>query len=226
VAFADFLFPKRCLACGKNGAYICPSCLYSLIAPKPVCFRCRRPSIDGMTHLGCKKKFDPDGLSSLWPYTGVIRRGIIALKYKFGLEIARELANYAGTELEKRKVFLGKNLVLAPVPIHRLRGNWRGFNQTEEVGRLLAQKMGWGFSPNLLIRKKAVRPQTELRGKERLKNIKGVFSLNPNYKLRITNYQSLILFDDVLTTGATLKEATKVLKRGGAGVVWGLTIAR
>lgn len=220
----ELIFPKKCLGCGKDGGYICSSCLSSLASPKPVCPECGRPSIDGMTHAKCKKRLGVDGLVSLWFYGGVIRKVTIALKYKFSLEAARELADYTTAELKKRKLFLLKNLVLVPIPIHRLRGNWRGFNQAEEIGRLIAQKMGWEFLPHFLGRKKMSRPQTELKGKERLKNIKGAFSLSSN--ISISQYPHILLFDDVLTTGATLKEAAKVLKRGGAKMVWGLTIAR
>ena len=59
-----------------------------------------------------------------------------------------------------------------------------------------------------------------------MRNIKGVFALNPNYDFRITNYDPLILFDDVWTTGSTLKEAAKVLKRAGINNLWALTLAR
>jgi ComF family protein len=178
-----------------------------------------------------------DGLVFLWPYGGVVRKAILGLKYKYASQVAGELASHAVEYLQKRKVVLPIKSTLVSIPLYWFRENWRGFNQVEEIGKLVASSMQWGFRGDLLIRKKLARPQTELRGKERRENIRGVFSLNPNYKLRITNYppgqrpsraggQSLILFDDVLTTGATMKEAAKVLKRSGAKKVWGLTIAR
>jgi competence protein ComFC len=82
--------------------------------------------------------------------------------------------------------------------------------------------MNWKFAPDLLIREVATKPQVGLKREERLKNIKSAFSLNPKYNIQNTLY---IIFDDVYTTGTTIKEACRVLKKAGAEEVWGLTIA-
>jgi predicted amidophosphoribosyltransferase len=107
-----------------------------------------------------------------------------------------------------------------------LKENFRGFNQSVEIGKAISKKMSWNFFPDLLVRKRLASPQTKLKEEERKENIRGVFAINSNYRSLIADHSSLILFDDVYTTGATLKEACKVLKGNGAGVVWGLTIAR
>jgi ComF family protein len=166
------------------------------------------------------------GCSGLfWCYEGVLRKALLNLKYEFATEIAKELAGHIVGFLKTERLFLPKKAMLTTVPLHWYRGNWRGFNQSEEIGRSLAKRMGWRFEPNLLIRKKAAWPQTGLKGKERKVNVKGVFSLNPAYTLDPKTY-TLILFDDIWTTGATLKEAAEVLKRAGVKKVWGPTIAR
>ena len=120
---------------------------------------------------------------------------------------------------------LPKSAILIPIPLYWHRKNWRGFNQVEEVGKIVAERIGWGFSSDILIRKAHRRPQTELKGDKRRKNIRGVFSFNSDYRLLKTENRPLILFDDVYTTGSTLKETGKVLKRNGAKSVWGLTLA-
>ena len=226
MSILEFIFPKKCLDCGVSGDYLCENCLKKTWFSPKVCIECERASVDGMTHQKCRQPLGMNGAASIWVYEGVVRKAILKLKYKFTLEIVKELASYVLGELKKKEFVFGKNPILVPIPLSRQRGNWRGFNQAEEMGKLIAKGMDWEFFPHLLLRKKTVKPQTELEGKERLENVRNVFSLNPNYKLQITGYQSLILFDDVLTTGATLKEAAKVLKRGGAKTVWGLTIAR
>ncbi len=96
--------------------------------------------------------------------------------------------------------------------------------------------MGWSFRDDILVRSQLRKPQTEVKKeKERRKNVQGIFSINQslttNHPARIVTQsvaggQSLILFDDVWTTGATLKEAAKVLKRNGAKFVHALAIAR
>jgi ComF family protein len=158
----------------------------------------------------------------------VIRKSLINLKYKFAYEIAKELADYAVLFLSKKDFALPKKTILIPIPLHRLRKNWRGFNQVKKIGELVSQKMSWKYLPDLLVRKTIKRPQTELKRNERTRNIQGVFSLNPKYNnpnILSTNYH-LLIFDDVFTTGATIKEAGKVLKRNGAKQVWGLSVAR
>ena len=104
-----------------------------------------------------------DGAFSIWIYEGVIRKATLKLKYNFAFEIAKELADYAGDYLIRQEIIFPKNFVLTPIPLHRLRGNWRGFNQAEEMGRLIAQKMGWKFIPDLLVRKRMIKPKPSLK---------------------------------------------------------------
>ena len=199
----NFLFPKKCLECGREGKYICKEC-FQKVPPS------------GWTD---KEVF------SLYRYQGVIRKAIIALKYKFALDIARELADLCVERLLTTNHW--PSAILVPVPLYWYRQNFRGFNQSEEIGKTIAQKMGWKFIPDLVIRKKFTAPQTELSGPARRRNLKDVFALNPNYlSTDLLIYSSIIVFDDVLTTGSTLKEAAKVLRNTGVKTIWGLTIAR
>lgn len=145
------------------------------------------------------------------------------MKYKFAFDIAANLAQLASKRLETEQPFAKKTLLL-PIPTHPVRRNWRGFNQSEEVGKLLAQAMGWDYEPNLLVKKRTTVAQTELKRQARLNNLQNVFSLNP--EKRFPKKTFFLLFDDIWTTGSTLKEACKVLKKAGADKVWGLTLAK
>ncbi|MCX6703995.1 MAG: hypothetical protein NTZ07_00965, partial [Candidatus Woesebacteria bacterium] len=118
--------------------------------------------------------------------------------------------------------------VLVPIPIHWHRENVRGFNQSEEIGGQVAKQMGWEFNPEILVKIKPTFSQVELSVEQRKQNLKGVFALVSKFhnKVGYSLPDSIILFDDVFTTGSTLNEAAKVLKRAGVGKVWGLTIAR
>lgn len=116
-----------------------------------------------------------------------------------------------------------KKPVLVPVPLHRLRERRRGFNQAEILGKILAEAWSLPFLPDLLIRQKKTEPQYKLEGKERKDNVRGAFNLG--YKLSAKSYK-LLLFDDVWTTGATMRTCGNLLKRAGARFVWGLTLAR
>jgi ComF family protein len=221
----DLIFSDKCLNCGEEGKYICQNCLDKVNFPQPICPVCLRPSIDGMTHSKCVTPQSLDGLICLWNYNGVIRKAILSLKYKFATKISQELASVASDILSHNSLFIIRNSILVPVPLHWYRQNWRGFNQAEEIGKLIAKEMKWKFIPDLLIRTKNTISQTELSKEKRGQNIRGIFSLNPhNSSFLIHN--SIILFDDVWTTGSTLKEACKVLKRKAFKKVWGMTLAR
>ena len=185
----DFIFPKKCLECGKEGKYICEDCIM---------------------------KVGPGGPNSIWRYQGVVRKAIIALKYKFATEIADELVSYINLPPSHN--------CLVPIPSHWYRQNIRGFNQAELLGEKLAVKMGWKFLPNLLVKTHPTPPQVGLKGTPRRQNLRGVFAVSPN--ILVSQYPSIILFDDVLTTGSTRKEASKVLKEAGVKKLWCLTIAR
>lgn len=222
---ADLLFPKKCLACGRGGNYLCKVCLEKQKFQKQRCVACEKPSIDGLTHFKCKRKLMLDGAVSVWRYDGVVRKALIGLKYRFAYEIAKELSHALTYYLRNNFTALPVQAILVPVPLHRSRENWRGFNQSQEIGKLIAQKMNWKFIPDLLIRAEKTIPQAGLSRSERIVNLKNVFVLNEKYKT-ILRAWPIIIFDDVSTTGTTLKEAGKVLKRARFTKVWGLTVAR
>jgi len=222
----NFLFPRRCVSCGKLGYYICSRCQLKIHPIKTlVCPVCERASIDGATHPGCKTKYSLDGLVSIWVYDGAVKKAIKELKYRFVTDLADELISLIDTTLIYRYMRTG-DFIITPVPLHWRRQHWRGFNQAEILGRMIAEKFGIKLVPDLLVRKKSTRPQVELRGKERRENIANVFAINPRFS-KIHNLTSnILLFDDVWTTGATLRTCGNILKRAGAKMVWGLTLAR
>ncbi|KKU01406.1 MAG: hypothetical protein UX03_C0041G0005 [Candidatus Woesebacteria bacterium GW2011_GWE1_45_18] len=220
----DLIFPKKCFGCGREGKYLCSLCQEKLKMAKPICPVCGRPSAKGLTHPRCCYELAPDGLTSIWEYQGGIRGAILSLKYKFAYEVAGEIAELVVEKLTKKKVFLPPKPILLPIPLHGRRQNWRGFNQMEEIGRRVAGKMRWEFIPDLIVKRKTSSPQTELKRKERVENVKGVFLINKKYLP--LKPKPLLLFDDVWTTGSTIKEAAKTLKKAGAREVWGLTITK
>lgn len=200
----DIIFPVKCLECGRGGKYICNNCLQKV---RPIC------------------SFNPgSSIFSIFRYEGVVRKGIIALKYKFAFDVARELSDICIQKLNTSS-FAKNKRTMVPVPLHRKRTNWRGFNQSELVGKLIAQKMNWKFYPNILVRSLASKPQVGLPRSERVRNISGKFAVNPSLREKIRG-QDFLLFDDVATTGATLNEALKVLQEEGAGKIICLTIAK
>jgi len=200
-----------------------------LLKNEQICPICGKASLGGATHQFCRRPLGLDGLTSVFAYKGMIAKAIKKLKYKFIRDLAEELVELFLSFCGEEKLFSGfcrlSNVVLVPIPLHPRRLRWRGFNQAGLLGDLIATNLGIKFAPDLLLRVKNTKPQVELDKNQRRLNICRAFALNRDCKLKIENW-NFILFDDVWTTGATLKEAGKVLKRNGAKKVWGLTIAR
>ena len=221
----DLFYPKKCLECNKNGQYICDKCIDKVKASSYSCPYCNRPSFEGKTHPNCKKLQGLDQLISLWKYDGVVRKSILVLKYRFVFDIAEELSDTIYIRIIEKKINFGKNVVLTSVPLHRKRQFFRGFNQTEEIAKNLSEKLRLRYIPDLLIRSKDTKFQTNLTKKERLKNINNAFEFNNKYKLKNKN-KTVVIFDDVWTTGSTIEEMTKVLKKKGIKTVIALTITK
>jgi len=210
VNILDFIFPKKCLECKKPGCYLCEDCLNKILSP--------------YYNQNVLKNSEIKNLVCLFPYKGVIRRAILALKYKFASDIALELSTVSLRKIKSLKVKFPKKAVLVPIPLHPKRQNWRGFNQSGMVGKKIAQRMGWYFIPDLLQKTVNTKSQTELKREERIISPKESFQVNIKYKKALK--YPIILFDDVYTTGSTLTEATKELRKEGARQILGLTIAK
>lgn len=207
MTFLDLIFPKECLECKRKETYICETCL-SKVEKRGVFIN---------------SYFS--GLISLWKYEKVIKKAILKIKYKFASDIAKSVANLASNELSKRDLKL-KNFILVPIPLYKKRENWRGFNQAEIMGKIIAKNFNWDFKGDFLVRKINTRSQVELKKNERRFNIKNAFVVNPKYISLNFKNRKFIIFDDVYTTGSTLKEGARVLKNKGIKEIWGLTIAR
>lgn len=194
----DFFFPKSCLECSRNGKYMCEDCLTKM-------------------HIG-RQDFK-NNIYSIWNYEGVVRKAIIKLKYNFASDIANELSQAAFLNLKNINF---KNSILIPIPLHKQREKWRGFNQSELLVKHLAKHSNSEYEQNLLTRKIASKQQVKLHKKERLRNISGIFAVNED--IRELREKELVVFDDVVTTGATIKEAISTLKKAGYKKVKGLTL--
>jgi len=201
-----------------------------LLKNEQICPICGKASLGGATHQFCRRPLGLDGLTSIFAYKGVVAEAIKKLKYKFVRDLAEELVELFLSFCGEEKLFSDfcrlPDVVLVPIPLHPRRLRWRGFNQAELLGELIAKNLGIKFTPDLLIRVKNTEPQVKLDKDQRQINIRRAFTLNKNSQFDNLGICNFVLFDDVWTTGATLKEAGKVLKRNGAKKVWGLTIAR
>lgn len=221
----DFIFPKRCLTCWRFGKYFCDRCsltIRSIRSSETICPICERPAIGGATHPVCAGRFTLDGLTSVFRYDGIVKEAVKMLKYRLVTDIAQEFADF----VPSINLPVLPSSVFIPIPLHPSRLRDRGFNQAEVLGKLLARRLHIPLRTDILRRVKKTTPQVEMKDrKERLRNMKNIFEINPA-TIEQWNNKTIILFDDVFTTGATMRAAGETLKRAGAKRVWALTMAR
>lgn len=224
MGIVDILFPKFCLGCGKGREYLCSSCVSKVSYAQTICPVCRRFSLYGKTHDACLSDTSLSGLVSLWEYSGIVRKSINDLKFKYAFEIANDLGKRASIEV--KKFHLKEHTAMVPIPLHKTRNNWRGFNQAERIGMVIARELQWLLLPSLLHRNTSSKQQALLPMRKRVRNIRGKIAVNRPVFDTIPQNTAFVLIDDVWTTGSTMKEACRVLRLCGAKEVWGLTIAR
>ncbi|MCL5666921.1 MAG: ComF family protein [Patescibacteria group bacterium] len=235
----DILFPINCITCGKEGFFVCDYCKAQL-APQDTqhCIACQKPSPFGLTHAGCQTPYGADALVSFFSYhDDKVAKIIIHGKYYFLPQVYQIFGKLIAEKcLFQYHQFLlpnGNNLrpILIPVPLARSRKRWRGFNQAEVLCQTLNETLELPYCTNLLARRRATKTQKDLKKEQRIKNVAGAFIYtrkNRCHGEEIVSVQGrhVILVDDVATTGSTLQEAAKVLKRNGATKVFCLTVAR
>ncbi len=214
----DLLFPKTCVGCGKLGEYLCERCVGQIeYLEVQLCSRCYKNAIGGKTHPKCETKFGLDGVVSFCNYKGTIREVIKNLKYRFTTALLGEVSKKIVFDPD---LLPNKSWVALPVPLHKSRENFRGFNQAELLGKIMAQKLNLSFDSSVLKRKSETKSQVGLSQKQRKDNIALAFEVRGEVRGK-----GFYIFDDVWTSGATLNSVAKELKRAGAEYVWGLTLA-
>lgn len=214
----DFFFPKLCLGCGRIGRYFCLDCQKAIRfvdTHECRCPMCGRQALDGITHPRCQTRYGIDGLTSFFYYDGIIRKAVKALKYRYVSHLAEEFVSLIPS-------FSFPRVTMIPIPLHPSRLKERGFNQAEILGKSIVRQLHIPICLDILKRVKKTDPQASIKHrKDRLDNMKDVFIVS-----RVPNHDSVVLFDDVFTTGATMRAAANSLKRNGVSCVWAVTMAR
>ena len=216
----ELLFPLSCVGCRAEGAVICAHCLDGAARlAAPFCQRCANPGIEGVCRW-CLA--DPPALDSLYAafrFDGVIREAVHRFKYG-GLRAAA--AQLAGLLAEGLPETARQADFLAPVPLHRRRLRSRGYNQSLLLAGELARLWNRPVHSGLLERVQNPPPQVETASQEeRRRNVAGCFACQQDL-----SGASVLLVDDVATTGSTLGECAAVLKAAGAARVDGAALAR
>lgn len=227
---ADFLFPRECVVCFKEGDWLCGTCRNKLgFLPIQVCLLC---GADSAAKVCPSHNWFIDRSFSAFSYHDeAVKRLIKLYKYHFSREAGEILANLLLDFLnqDSQQTILRSldywarqdKLIVLAVPLSKRRYRWRGFNQAELLAKIIANSFSWPFDWKNLVKIKHTKPQAELSALTRLKNLNKVFAWRGNN----LGGQTVLLVDDVVTTGATLNEVARVLKAAGASRVYCLTLA-
>lgn len=230
---ADLLFSRNCEGCGRPldcepGAY-CWECRAELPAVTvPYCRRCGDPAPGEASGdydcAACTERAPAfDWARSAMHYRGAVQRAVRDFKYHGALWLQEEFAGWLealwGTCPEDRRAATA----VVPVPMHRRRMRARGYNQARLLAEAFARRAGLPCRPRWLARVRATPTQTRLTARGRAENVRGCFAAGWRAPLEGAR---VVLVDDVMTTGATLDECAKTLKRAGAAWVAALTVAR
>lgn len=220
------LFPLRCPVCDeilrRPGEGVCRECRGTFRPiSKPWCLRCGKQLLQGGMY--CRECAEGEHVfvrgRSLYQYDSCAEA---IYRFKYGGR--REYGDYFGQEIA---VGLGDFIrgvspdALVPIPLHKKRFRKRGYNQAKALAVAVSRYTGVPVENNLLVRVKNTRPLKQLNPKERQNNLKKAFKLTENdVKLK-----TIVLIDDIYTSGSTVDEAARTLKAGGVKDVYVVTLA-
>lgn len=228
----NYLLPPRCLKCGKvltEDSGLCSDCFNEIsFISQPYCRKCGHPFEDAPANKqmlcgNClKKKSSPFRLSrSAFRYDEASKPLVLSFKFQDKTENAVVLAKMmyvAGHDIWEQGVD-----IIVPIPLHYARLIKRRYNQASLLAKQLEKLSKIKVDYDSVVRHKHTRPQVEFSGHQRVKNVHGVFSVKHPEKLK---GKRVLLIDDIMTTGSTLKECAIAMKKAGAKSVDTLTVAR
>jgi ComF family protein len=225
----DFVYPPQCQICRQGfeaidgNIWLCEICRKRMqVLPLPVCPVCRTPLPDpDRPCTKCRKLVTIKWLYSLGLYDEYWSHLIKAFKYTPRPDLGRYLAKMLADSLREFPHLKGIDAVCA-VPIYKQKEAKRGFNQAEIIAHEIAQQLELQYLPGQLVQIIGNRDQIGLHLEERFQNVQGMYSVTKDFALRD---KSILLIDDVTTSGATLNSAAGALLAAGAKSVAAATLA-
>jgi ComF family protein len=222
----NYFFPENCITCKQAGSLFCPACRTSIKSSVSRCFFCGQKSTLGLVCKNCRqnnKDYPIDGIFYYGAYEQTyLKIALRALKFQglrsLGLILGRMLGRKLSTEWQKYQLTnpikkLANPLIIA-IPLHRRRQHERGFNQSLLIAQGIVEICNWQINYNLK-RLSYQKPSAKLKYSSRLQQ-KKIFKYSSIDNLQ---GQTIILVDDILTTGATAHAAALTLKQAGAGII-------
>ncbi len=211
----NLIFPPVCGICGKIGKkYLCDKCKMNLTNSDIYLNQLQDYSNDKSNFI--------DEHFYLFSYTGIIREKILQYKFEDKTYLSNTISEFFMNN-EKLYRFFKKYDIMEPIPISIARKKERGYNQSELIARKIKKLGIINLEKQILVKETDNRPQNGLNRKDRSQNVKNVYKVQNEQKIKD---KRILLLDDVYTTGATANECAKILKQAGAKKVGILTIAK
>jgi len=230
----NLVYPPLCVACNKpnhkkeNKGYICDECYYDIKKHiPPFCLKCGRGLVeiknicDGICSTCLNRQYYFQQAWSICRYEGIIKVLIHRFKYNQKIQYKTIFKNLFKEFLEAFNVLNNVDLIM-PIPLHPLRLREREYNQSQILSSIVSEIIQKPIASDILVRLRNTRPQIDLDEKMRVKNIMGCFAVKSHIGLKS---KSILLVDDVFTTGITLSEAARVIKEFNPSRIYGLTLA-
>ena len=221
----DLVFPPQCVGCRHGGHVLCPSCLDAIrpLAP-PFCWHCHTSLVSGDSCKQCQHyPLHINGLRAVSAYQEPLRTCIYALKYRGNRRIAEPLGHLLAEAYLRYQLQAD---AIVPVPLHYERQYQRGYNQAALLARSCAERVGVPVCEDLVIRQRATPAQVGLGLRARVENVAGAFLCPSQFSAPAMNKRSIVIIDDVCTTGATIEACAAPLFAAGVRSIWGLVLAR
>jgi ComF family protein len=224
----DMLYPPRCAGCQRTGHVLCSACLAQILPlPAPVCPRCGLPTVQAGLCRECLYAQQPlkhiTALRAASEYREPLRACIRALKYDGSTRLAEPLGLLLAGAY--RSYGLSADALL-PVPLHRGRFAQRGYNHAALLAQACARSLALPCCEEMLVRQRATLSQVGLSPGDRQHNVQGAFACSSSFARGALYGKTLVIIDDVCTSGATLEACAAPLFAAGAREVWGLALAR
>ena len=217
----DVLFPPFCCNCGVLGYELCPDCFneITLSEQRHICkiCGCLTQEADLCNRCSTKKQYF-DQLRSWGIYDGVLRNAIIRIKFNRGFGLIDNFTQTCADFISKWNIKID---TIIPVPLSKARLKSRGYNQAALLTKPISRLLHHSYRPEGLIRIKDTASQVGLNAQKRVQNVRNAFEGN-----LITENKSILVIDDIATTGSTLNECAKALRKAGAKEVFCFTLAR
>lgn len=224
----NFIYPQSCYLCEEEleTAGLCSSCYNKLqLAHRYNCNMCGvELKIEGRCLACLSKPKLFESVSYVYIYNHEIFKIINGFKNHDNLYLLNFLSNILNKKMVEKDI-VSKIDIIIPVPIHYTKLIKRKYNHSALLGHKLGKKIGISCKTMILQKSKKTKDQMKLSGEQRLKNVKNAFNINKKH-INYLSGKNVLLLDDVLTTGSTINECVKTLKKAGVNNVHILCLAR